>query len=102
MPTHMNTAGAHCGNAGHFNSALNYSAFVVMPDLKYCNYVMVFGTNFGFGGFQQYANQLMAEAQARGMKLVVFDPVCNNAASHADEWVPSSRDRRLWPWQCST
>ncbi len=88
VPTHMNTAGAHCGNAGHFNSALNYGAFVVMPDLKYCNYLMVFGTNFGFGGFQQYANQLMAEAHNRGMKLVVFDPVCNNAASHADEWVP--------------
>jgi anaerobic selenocysteine-containing dehydrogenase len=87
MPTHFNSAGAHCGNAGHFNSALNYAAFVVMPDLKYCNYLIVFGTNFGFGGFMMYANQLMAEAHNRGMKLVVFDPVCNNAASKADEWV---------------
>ena len=87
-PTHMNAAGAHCGNAGHFNNALQYAAFVAMPDLKYCNYLMIFGTNFGFGGFQQYANQLMAEAKVRGMKLVVFDPVCNNAANHADEWIP--------------
>jgi len=87
-PTHINAAGAHCGNAGHFISALNYGAFVVMPDLKYCNYLMVFGTNFGFGGFQQFSNQLMALARDRGMKMVVFDPVCNNAANHADEWVP--------------
>lgn len=87
-PTHMNTAGAHCGNAGHFSNGLNYGAFVIMPDLKYCNYVMVFGTNFGFGGFMQYANKQMAEAHERGMKVVVFDPVCNNAAKNADEWVP--------------
>ena len=86
-PTHVNAAGAHCGNAGHFINALNYAAFVIMPDLKYCNYLMVFGTNFGHGGFQQFSNQLMAEARVRGMKLVVFDPVCNNAASKADEWV---------------
>ena len=88
MPTHINAAGAHCGNAGHFISALNYAAFVVMPDLKYCNYLMIFGTNFGFGGFQQFANMLMAQARERGMKLVVFDPMCNNAAKNADEWIP--------------
>jgi molybdopterin-containing oxidoreductase family molybdopterin binding subunit len=59
-----------------------------MPDLTYCNYLIIFGTNFGFGGFMMYANQLMAEAHNRGMRIVVFDPVCNNAASCADEWVP--------------
>ena len=87
-PIHINAAGSHCGNAGHFVNALNYSAFVIMPDWKYCKYVLVFGTNHSFGGFQQYSNKLAAEAHARGMKLVVFDPVCNNAASKADEWVP--------------
>jgi anaerobic selenocysteine-containing dehydrogenase len=81
-------AGSFCGNAGHFLQSLNHGAFVIMPDLKYCNYLMIFGTNFGFGGFQQFVNQLMAKARARGMKLVVFDPLCNNAATHADEWVP--------------
>jgi anaerobic selenocysteine-containing dehydrogenase len=88
MPTHFNAAGAHCGNAGHFVGAVNYGAFVLMPDLTYCNYLIIFGTNFGFGGFMMYANQLMAEAHNRGMRIVVFDPVCNNAASCADEWVP--------------
>ncbi|MGD8836494.1 MAG: molybdopterin-dependent oxidoreductase [Desulfobacteraceae bacterium] len=87
-PTHINSAGGHCGNAGHFLGALNYGAFVIMPDLKYCKYMLLFGTNFGFGGFQQFANKQMAEAHVRGMKVVVFDPMANNAASRADEWVP--------------
>jgi len=87
-PTHNNAAGAHCGNAGHFVNALNYAAFVAMPDFNYCNYEIVFGTNSGNGGFQQYASMLGAKARARGMKLVVFDPVCNNAASKANEWIP--------------
>ncbi|MBN2400990.1 MAG: molybdopterin-dependent oxidoreductase [Spirochaetes bacterium] len=87
-PTHNNSAGAHCGNAGHFVNALNYASFVVMPDFNYCNYEIVFGTNSGNGGFQQYASMLGAQARARGMKLIVFDPVCNNAASKADEWIP--------------
>lgn len=87
-PTHNNSAGAHCGNAGHFVNALNYASFVTMPDFNYCKYEIVFGTNSGNGGFQQYASMMGAKARARGMKLVVFDPVCNNAASKADEWVP--------------
>ena len=86
--THSNSAGSHCGNAGHFLNVLNYAAFVVMPDWNYCNYVMIFGTNAANGGFQQYASKMCAEARRRGMKMVVFDPVCNNAASKADEWVP--------------
>jgi anaerobic selenocysteine-containing dehydrogenase len=88
MITRFSPAGAHCGNAGHFINAFNHGAFIILPDLKYCNYWMSFGTNFGFGGFQQFANRLISNARERGMKVVVFDPVCNNAASHADEWVP--------------
>lgn len=87
-PLHINAAGSHCGNAGHFINVLQYAAFVVMPDWKYCNYEIVFGTNSANGGFQQFATKMSAEARRRGMKLVVFDPVCNNAASKADEWVP--------------
>jgi anaerobic selenocysteine-containing dehydrogenase len=86
--THSDAGGAHCGNAGHFLSALNYASFVIMPDFNYCNYQIVFGTNTGNGGFMQYISQLAADARRRGMKLVVFDPVCNNAASKADEWIP--------------
>ena len=30
----------------------------------------------------------MAEAMERGMKLVVFDPMCNYSAAKATEWIP--------------
>ncbi len=87
-PIPVNAAGATCGNAGHFLNALNYASFVIVPDYKYCDYLLVFGTNHSFGGFQQYANRLAAEAHRRGMKVVAFDPACNGAGSKADEWVP--------------
>ncbi len=87
-PLAIISGGSHCGNAGHFINALNYAAFVTQPDWKYCNYVLQWGTNFGEGSFMQYANRLAADARERGLKLVVFDPVCNVAASKASEWVP--------------
>jgi molybdopterin-containing oxidoreductase family molybdopterin binding subunit len=50
----------------------------------------MFGTSYGFVG-QMNAMGItaeMAHARARGMKLVVVDPVLTYAASKADEWVP--------------
>jgi molybdopterin-containing oxidoreductase family molybdopterin binding subunit len=82
------SGGANCGNAGHFTNAQFYGAFCLFPDWKHCNYTIVFGTNTAYGGFMQYVNRLAAEALDRGMKLVVFDPVCNNAAAKATEWIP--------------
>jgi anaerobic selenocysteine-containing dehydrogenase len=87
-PVSTVSSGAHCGNAGHFLNALNYASFVITPDWKYTNYVIVFGTNASFGHFMQWSSRLASDALERGMKLVVFDPVCNNSASHATEWIP--------------
>jgi molybdopterin-containing oxidoreductase family molybdopterin binding subunit len=87
-PTHINAAGSHCGNAGHFVNSLMYGAFVIVPDLDYCKYLLIFGTNSGFGGFQQWLNKKIADAKARGLKVVVFDPMCNAAGANADEWIP--------------
>jgi len=87
-PVPFVSSAAHCGNAGHFINALNYASFVLGPDWKYTKYVIIFGTNTAFGGFMQWANRLSTEALERGIKLVVFDPVCGNAASHATEWIP--------------
>jgi molybdopterin-containing oxidoreductase family molybdopterin binding subunit len=68
-----------------------HGGFVVVPDVDYCNYLIMLGTNFGFGagycGPEYYAKKF-ADARSRGMKTVVIDPVCSNAASKADEWVP--------------
>ena len=87
-PVLYEDAGIHCGNAGHLANQLFHSGFVQMPDWKYCRYQLQFGTNAGHGNFWQYSNRLAAEAMERGMKLVVFDPVCNYAAAKATEWVP--------------
>jgi len=88
IPQTSVSSAAHCGNAGHFINALNYASFVIGPDWKYTNYVIVFGTNSAFGGFMQWASRLASDALKRGIKLVVFDPVSNNSASHATEWIP--------------
>lgn len=87
-PIHVNAAGSHCGNAGHFINSLQHGAFVMVPDYEYCEYLLIFGTNSGNGGFQQWNNKKLADARARGMKMVVFDPMCNSAAANADEWIP--------------
>ncbi|RJR40096.1 MAG: molybdopterin-binding protein [Desulfobacteraceae bacterium] len=87
-PVFYEDAGIHCGLAGHLANQIFHSGFVQMPDWKYCRYQLQFGTNAGHGHFWQYSNRLAAEAMERGMKLVVFDPVCNYAASRATEWIP--------------
>ena len=88
-PMYINAAGAHCGNAGHFINSNQYASFVIMPDWKYTEYVLIFGTNTANGGFMQFTSKLAAEARVRGMKTVVFDPMKNTAATKADEWIPA-------------
>lgn len=87
-PIHINSAGSMCGNMGHYLNSTQYGAFVISPDFDYCEYLIVFGTNAGNGGFQQWETLNCAKARRRGMKMVVFDPMCNAAAAKADEWIP--------------
>ncbi|OGA03320.1 MAG: molybdenum enzyme, large subunit,related to phenylacetyl-CoA: acceptor oxidoreductase [Betaproteobacteria bacterium RIFCSPLOWO2_02_FULL_62_17] len=82
--------GLHCGNGAHVISGMMHASWSVMPDFKYCNYALYFGASKGHGaGHAATANiGLAAEARARGMKMVVIDPMCNFAAAKATEWVP--------------
>ena len=82
--------GLHCGNGAHQISGLMHASWSVVPDFKYCNYAVYFGASKGHGaGHSSNANMaLAADARARGMKLVVVDPLCNFAAAKATEWVP--------------
>ncbi|MFQ5850612.1 MAG: molybdopterin-dependent oxidoreductase [Candidatus Binatia bacterium] len=59
-------------------------------DLPRCRYLMLFGSQRGgvVGHDTMRAAREMSEAQARGMKLVVVDPICTPMASKASEWVP--------------
>ena len=91
MPnTFIGGGGLHCGNGAHPMACLVHSSWSVVPDFKFCNYAIYFGASKGHGSghsAMKVAKQV-AEAKARGMKLVVFDPICNFAAGKANEWVP--------------
>lgn len=81
---------ARCGSALHVATYITNGAFNNEVDLDYCNYCILFGTQMGHmvGIAPNIMAQKMAEARARGMKLVAIDPFCNYAAAKADEWVP--------------
>jgi anaerobic selenocysteine-containing dehydrogenase len=84
------SAGYFCGNGTHPVAFMLTGSNETHPDLHFCNYLLMFGTSYGFVA-QSNAMGLaseMADARARGMKLTVVDPVLSYAASQADEWVP--------------
>lgn len=84
------SAGFFCGNGVHPVAYTLTGSNDVHPDLKLCDYLLMFGTSYGFVAQMNAMGltQEMAEARMRGMKLVVVDPVCSYAASQATEWIP--------------
>ncbi len=84
------SAGFFCGNGMHPVAYTFTASNDVHPDLKLSDYLLMFGTSYGFVAQANAMGitQEMAEARARGMKLVVVDPVCTYAASQANEWIP--------------
>jgi anaerobic selenocysteine-containing dehydrogenase len=90
-PNHSTGGGGlHCGNGAHLLSGMMHASWSVVPDFEYCNYAIYFGASKGHGaGHASNSNmKLAADARARGMKMVVVDPMCNFAAAKASEWVP--------------
>ncbi|MBI4492616.1 MAG: molybdopterin-dependent oxidoreductase [Chloroflexi bacterium] len=84
------SAGFFCGNGMHPVAYTFTGSNDVHPDLEHCNYLLMFGTSYGFVAQANAMGltQEMARARMRGMKLAVVDPVCTYAASKADEWIP--------------
>lgn len=82
--------GLHCGNGAHFFGGLMHSSWSLVPDYEFCNYAIYFGASKGHaaGHAANAVAQQAADARARGMKLVVVDPMCNFASAKATEWVP--------------
>ena len=82
--------GIHCGNGAHLISGIMHASWSIVPDFEYCNYAIYFGASKGHcAGHASCSNMGMAaDARARGMKMVVVDPMCNFAAAKATEWVP--------------
>jgi anaerobic selenocysteine-containing dehydrogenase len=59
-------------------------------DVPRCQYLILFGSQRGgvVGHDTMRAAIELADARARGMKVVVFDPISSPTASNASEWVP--------------
>lgn len=82
--------GLHCGNGAHENTGMIHASWSHVPDFRLCNYAIYFGASKGHGSGHSamITARLAAEAKSRGMKLVVFDPMCNFAGGKATEWIP--------------
>jgi len=88
---HVNVASsATCGKVVHPVEFFSGGGFHQQPDLHYAEYCILIGTQFGIASRGSFNHHLtdMADARARGMKLVVIDPVGGFAASKANEWIP--------------
>ncbi len=79
-----------CGKVVHPVEYFSGGGFHQQPDMHYANYCILVGTQFGFAARGSFVHHVtdMAEARARGMKVVVVNPVCTHAGSKADEWIP--------------
>jgi len=64
-----------------------HGAFQCEPDVDYCKYLILFGSNTSASGGTP-EGVLLASARERGMKTVVIDPVFSVTAAKADEWLP--------------
>jgi molybdopterin-containing oxidoreductase family molybdopterin binding subunit len=71
-------------------SFLNTGSMHSEPDLDHCRLLILFGSQKGsISGHDTMKSAMgMANARERGMKLVVFDPICSPTASKADQWIP--------------
>lgn len=79
-----------CGKTIHSIQFITAGGFHQQPDFAYCNYLIDCGTQMGIATREGFNHQVpdCANARERGMKLVVVDPVGNNAAAKAHEWLP--------------
>lgn len=81
---------ATCGKTVHSIQFITSGGFHQEPDFTHCNYLILCGTQMGIATREGFNHEVAgcADARQRGMKLVVVDPVGNNAAAKADEWLP--------------
>jgi phenylacetyl-CoA:acceptor oxidoreductase len=64
-----------------------HGGFQCEPDIDYCNYLLLFGSNTSTSG-GTVENVLFASARERGMKIIAIDPVLSVTAAKSDEWLP--------------
>lgn len=89
-PHTITASSPSCGKVIHPVEFFSGGGFHQQPDLHYCKYCILVGTQTGIGGRHAFTHMAkdMAEARERGMKLVAIDPIGVFAGSKADEWIP--------------
>jgi anaerobic selenocysteine-containing dehydrogenase len=89
-PNVMPAQSPTCGKAIHPIENLVTGGFHQDPDLHYCKYLILVGTQQGFSTRYNYLHNMkdMADARMRGMKVIVIDPIGFFTAAKADEWIP--------------
>ena len=82
--------GVMCGASAHHIGALHSAAWDIVPDYRYCNYVLRCGGAEGWGGGRIASASIRqaAAARERGMKMKVMDPQGFTVAYKGDEWIP--------------
>ncbi len=90
-PYHQTGVSGTCGKTIHTIQFLTAGGFWDEVDFEYCNYLIDVGTQQGIAtreGFNHSVPDCATARVDRSMKLVVVDPIGNNAAAKADEWLP--------------
>jgi anaerobic selenocysteine-containing dehydrogenase len=89
-PHFFSTVGQYCGAAYHPINGITDTSFAVVNDYRYCNYWLQIGSGDGFSSHLHLSGSAkrMADARARGMKVVTVEPRMSPAAAKANEWVP--------------
>ena len=89
-PYHQTGVASSCGKTVHSTQFITAGGQHQEPDFAHCNYLLDVGTQQGIATREGFNHAVpdCAAARERGMKLVVVDPIGNNAAAKADEWLP--------------
>ena len=85
----MILGGSWCG--WYHNPCYQYHlSFFREADYEQCNYLLLWGTQSGhiIDALPTSSAKKLADARARGCKVVVIDPICTPCAGRADEWIP--------------
>ncbi|MBP1732587.1 MAG: padB2 [Deltaproteobacteria bacterium] len=79
-----------CGASAHHIGALHYAQWDIVPDYRYCNYVLRCGGSEGWGGGRNASASIRqaAAARERGLRMKVMDPQGFTVASKGEEWIP--------------
>lgn len=76
-----------CDQNEHAFANRIHGAFQCEPDLDYCKYLILIGSNTSASGGTP-EGVLFSQARERGIRIIALDPILTVSAAKADEWIP--------------